>query len=209
MKGLAAANMAGRLAWGPLSDRLGRKLTYAIFGLSIPLCASIPTITRMIEASSTTPLYAFIGATSLVVSFYGAVFAVLPAYVADTFGQKHMGAIFGRILTALPVSALIGPSLLAHLRTRASVRAIEDLASQISPAQFQERFGASVEMLPQLIQSKAVTIPRLMELLPPGTFDPSVTLYDGTMYTMAGCLSVAFVTNLLIRPVSKKYFEKT
>lgn len=25
--GLAAANMSGRLAWGPLSDRLGRKLT--------------------------------------------------------------------------------------------------------------------------------------------------------------------------------------
>jgi hypothetical protein len=136
------------------------------------------------------------------------VFAVLPAYVADTFGQKHVGTIFGRILTALPISALIGPSLLAHLRTNASVEAIDDLVAKIPPSMFQERFGASIEQLPQLVQNKVVTIPRLMELLPPGTFDPSVTLYDGTMYTMAGCLSVAFVTNLLIRPVNKKFFEK-
>lgn len=71
---------------------------YAIFGLSIPLCLSIPTITRMIDPSSTLPLFAFVGATGLIVSFYGAVFAVLPAYVADTFGQKHMVRVSGELL---------------------------------------------------------------------------------------------------------------
>jgi MFS family permease len=101
---LSGSNMLGRLAFGGLSDRLGRQFTYALFGLSIPLTASIPTITSMIDPSSTLPLILFCGSTTIIVSLYGAVFAVLPAYVADTFGNKHMGTIFGRILTGLPVS---------------------------------------------------------------------------------------------------------
>ncbi len=162
----------------------------------------------MIAPDTVAPLYAFIGSTVMIVSFYGAVFAVLPAYVADTFGQKYLGTIFGRILTALPLSALVGPSALAYLRTESAEKAILDLMSKIDPARFAERFGASVDHLAELVRNKVVTIPRLMELMPPGSFDPSVALYDSTLYTMSGMLTAAFFTNLLIRPVSEKYFEK-
>ena len=224
--GLAGANMMGRLTWGPLSDKLGRKvhrsniflffffsnllcqLTYAIFGLSIPLCAAIPTITGLTSAASTAPLVAFIGSMVMIVSFYGAVFAVLPAYVADTFGQKYMGTIFGRILTALPLSALVGPLVLAQLRSRSTDEAVADLVSRVDPQRFLERFGTGVDHVAQLVHNKVVTIPRLMELMPPGTFDPSAGLYNSTLYTMSGMLTMAFVTNLLIRPVSEKFFEK-
>ncbi len=162
----------------------------------------------MTNAASTAPLVAFIGSMVMIVSFYGAVFAVLPAYVADTFGQKHMGTIFGRILTALPLSALVGPLVLANLRSRSTEEAIADLMTRVDPQRFLERFGTSVEHVAQLVQNKVVTIPRLMELMPPGTFDPSAGLYNTTLYTMSGMLTMAFVTNLLIRPVSEKFFEK-
>ena len=39
----------------------------------------------------------------------------------------------------------------------------------------------------------------------PGTLDPSSTLYNSTMYLMAGLLAVAFVANLCVRPVHVKH----
>lgn len=130
--GLSFANMLGRLAFGGLSDKLGRKLTFAVFGLSIPLTASLPTLTAMVGPESSAPLVLFCGASVVIVSFYGAVFAVLPAYVADTFGQGYVGTIFGRVLTGLPAAALIGPSLLAFFRARASETAIRKWRERVS-----------------------------------------------------------------------------
>ena len=34
---LSMSNMAGRLVYGPLSDKIGTRLQVAIFGLSVPL----------------------------------------------------------------------------------------------------------------------------------------------------------------------------
>jgi hypothetical protein len=44
-----------------------------------------------------------------------------------------------------------------------------------------------------------------MEIAPSGTIDPSATLYNSTMYVMAGLLAVALVANLLIRPVDSEH----
>ena len=57
-----------------------------------------------------------------------------------------------------------------------------------------------------LTAAKAVTIPKLLELLPPGTPDPSYLLYDTTMYSLSGVVGMAFVANALVRPVDPKYF---
>ena len=46
-----------------------------------------------------------------------------------------------------------------------------------------------------------------MEIAPPGTLNPSTTLYNSTMYLMAVLLGVALVCNLLIRPVDAKHFS--
>lgn len=40
-----------------------------------------------------------------------------------------------------------------------------------------------------------------MELAPPGTVDPTPFLYDSTCYVAAGLMSVAFLSNLAIRPL--------
>ena len=47
-----------------------------------------------------------------------------------------------------------------------------------------------------------------MQYMPEGTINPSTTLYNTTMYAMAALLAIAFVSNLLIRPVDKKHHMK-
>lgn len=37
-------------------------------------------------------------------------------------------------------------------------------------------------------QTKALTIGKLMEIVPAGTMDPTPFIYDSTMYTMAGLM---------------------
>ena len=44
-----------------------------------------------------------------------------------------------------------------------------------------------------------------MPHMPVGTINPSTTLYNTTMFAMAGLLAIAFVSNLLIGPVDKKH----
>lgn len=209
--GISLSNVGGRLLWGSVSDRLGRKLTVALFGLSVPLVASIPYICAMpMSAESALPLWLFWGVTHVVVSFYGAVFAVLPAYIADLFGQgPSTSVLFGRMITALPVAALIGPSLLAVLRNRSIREELQKLMEThaVDAAAFEARFGAPLTQWRELAEQNVLTIPRLMELLPVGTFDPSALVYSTTMLSMSGILGVAFVANLFIRPVSRSLFK--
>jgi MFS family permease len=206
--GLAASNTVGRLVWGSLSDRLGRKLTYGIFGLSIPLVMSIPHIVGMLPSDSLLPLVLFGASTATIVSFYGACFSVLPAYVTELFGQKNMQAIFGRILTALPVAALVGPLILNYLRNQSMLSAIEELAQKVDAEAFLKHFGRPISELSSLTEAKIITVPRLLEILPEGTPDPSLYMYNSTFYAMGGFLMIAFLSNLLIKPVSKKMLQK-
>ncbi len=56
---------------------------------------------------------------------------------------------------------------------------------------------------------QAVTISRLMELVPPGTIDPSPYVYDSTMFALAGLMAVSTVAHGLVRPVHPKHFERS
>ena len=101
---------------------------------------------------------------------------MLPAYLADVFGQRHVGAIHGRALTAWSASALVGPTLLSKLRSSSYHDAIMSLAAKVDEASFEEAFGTGLENLPELVDAKTVTISKLMDILPPGTVDPTPTL---------------------------------
>lgn len=96
--------MFGRLFWATLSDKIGRKNTYLAFGiLGAPLCLAIPQLTHMVTVDPTdVPLWAFVGGSSLLISCYGGLLGVLPAYIADTFGLKNTTPIFGRLMTGCP-----------------------------------------------------------------------------------------------------------
>jgi MFS family permease len=204
---LSAANMAGRLGWAAVSDKLGRRNTYYLFAAGIPAAASIPLLTSsVVAAPSAVPLVAFVGGTALMVSFYGGLFSVLPAYLADVFGQKNVGAIHGRALTAWSAAALTGPTLMGWLRGDAYNNAINDLVTRVDPAAFQAKFGAPISELAELVAAKTVTIHSLLELTPAGTPDPTPSLYNTTMYSMCGIMAVAAACNAMMRPVANHHF---
>ena len=103
----------GRFSWSAISDVVGRQNTYALFGLGIPivgltpyLCHTVVDMTSSGGSDVTLPyLMTFCGGSVLAITFYGGIFSVLPAYIADLFGQKNCGAIHGKALTAWASSA--------------------------------------------------------------------------------------------------------
>jgi hypothetical protein len=204
---ISVFNMAGRFIWASASDKLGRRRTYAIFfGAGLTLYSSIPWIAyRASVSGAESYLWLFYAVTMLIFTMYGGGFATIPAYLADLFGTRNVGAIHGRLLTAWSTAGVLGPWALTALRERAELRAIHQLSQAVAPDQFAARFGAPLEQLPILVEQKTVTIARLLELAPMGTADPTCTLYNTTMYLMAGLLSAGWVANALVRPVAARH----
>ena len=124
-------------------------------------------------------------------TLYGGGFATIPAYLADLFGTRFVGGIHGRLLTAWSVAGVLGPWCITWLRARSIRTAISDLLPSIDPVRFQNVFGAPVSEIEPLVRSKTVTLSRLMEIAPAGTMDPTSTVYNSTMFMMAGLLAVA------------------
>jgi len=204
-------NMVGRFFWASASDSLGRQRTYTIFFvLGILLYLSIPwTAYRVSVSPSIVWLVVFYAVTMVIFTMYGGGFATIPAYLADLFGTRFVGGIHGRLLTAWSVAGALGPWAITWFRQRAIGTAIQDLSNAVDPGLFADKFGASKDQLASLVANKTVTISALMEIAPPGTVDPSSTIYNSTMYVMAGLLGVALVCNLLIRPVDPKHHLPT
>jgi MFS family permease len=200
-------NMCGRFIWASASDYIGRRNTYWIFfALGIVLYLSVPFAADQVGANPHVVwLVLFYAATMLIFTMYGGGFATIPAYLADVFGTKFVGGIHGRLLTAWSTAGVVGPLAITSLRESAIARAIEDLASRVNPAAFEQRFGAGLDQLDQLVAAQTVTIARLMEIAPPGTPDPTSGVYNSTMYLMAALLAVGLVSNALMRPVDRKH----
>jgi len=137
-------NIAGRFFWASSSDRLGRKPTYAImtalgallYGLAAP---------ALIGGS----VGLFIGVFCICASMYGGGFATVPAYLADTFGTRYVGAIHGRLLTAWSTAGILGPYIVTTVTA--------------------------------------------------GKHGPQI--YAPVYWTLAGLLMLAFVLNLMVKPV--------
>ncbi|MEO1994107.1 MAG: OFA family MFS transporter [Planctomycetaceae bacterium] len=204
-------NMVGRFFWASASDALGRQRTYTIFFvLGIVLYLSIPVAAYRVSVSpSMVWLVVFYAVTMVIFTMYGGGFATIPAYLADLFGTRFVGGIHGRLLTAWSVAGALGPWAITWFRQRAIGVAIQDLTNAVDSNRFVAAFGASKDQLPSLVESKTVTISALMDIAPAGTVDPSSTIYNSTMYVMAGLLAVALVCNQLIRPVDPKHHLPT
>lgn len=95
--------MAGRFVWSSTSDIVGRKNIYRLY-LGVGALLYLLLLTA---GSSSTPL--FVIAAMVILSFYGAGFATVPAYLRDLFGTYQVGAIHGRLLTAWSVAGVLGP----------------------------------------------------------------------------------------------------
>jgi MFS family permease len=200
---ISVFNMLGRFVWASSSDYIGRRNTYWIFfALGIVLYLSIPYSAQQVSAAPATIwLVYFYAATMIIFSMYGGGFATIPAYLADVFGTRYVGGIHGRLLTAWSTAGVLGPVAIASLRENAVNNAIRDLVSRIDPGEFQSAFGASMSQLDLLVSQQTVTIGKLMEIAPPGTVDPTNSLYNTTMYLMAALLAIALICNARMKPV--------
>ncbi|MXZ48722.1 MAG: OFA family MFS transporter [Candidatus Dadabacteria bacterium] len=203
-------NMLGRIIWASASDKLGRRNTCSIFcAVGFFLYLSIPVAALQVNLNpSIFWLLMFYAATMIIFTFYGGVFATVPAYLADLFGTRYVGGIYGRLLTAWSVAGVLGPLAVTSLRDRSLMAEINRLAEMVSPDEFVKTFGAGVNDLEILVQNKTVTLAKLMDIAPEGTVDPTASLYNSTMYVMAALLIIALISNLLIKPVDEKHHIK-
>ena len=153
---LSLFNIGGRFFWASMSDRLGRKRTFAtFFALG---CVLYVGSNWAGQVGSVALFVLFMG---VILSMYGGGFATVPAYLADMFGTQYVGAIHGRLLTAWSTAGVIGPLVITQI------------------PEMQIRSGV-----------------------------PREQAYQSTLYILAGFLVAGFVCNLLIRPVSERWFMR-
>jgi MFS family permease len=108
---LSIFNMGGRFVWSSISDKIGRKATYAVyFVLGALLYAAVPSL------GAAQSVILFVAAFCVIISMYGGGFAAAPAYLRDLFGTLQVGAIHGRLLTAWSVAGVVGPLLINFMR---------------------------------------------------------------------------------------------
>jgi len=108
---LSLFNIGGRFIWASFSDKLGRKNTYTVFFiLGGLLYASVPTL------AAGGSQFLFVAAICIILSMYGGGFSTVPAYLADLFGTKFVGAIHGRLLTAWATAGILGPVIVNYMR---------------------------------------------------------------------------------------------
>jgi MFS family permease len=146
-------NIGGRPLWSSASDRLGRKPTVAIvtalgallYGLAAP-------------AATGASLGVFVLVFCACASMYGGGFATVPAYLADLFGTRFVGAIHGRLLTAWSLAGVVGPLIVGRMRDNA---------------------------------------------IAAGT--PRDLIYPPIFQALAALLVIAFVANLMVRPVAQRW----
>jgi len=115
----AIFNGLGRILWGMISDRTGRKnaiIAMSAFQGIIMLAMYHGFINFGLAAGL------IIGA-SFVGFNYGGIFALFPAITADYFGNKEVGRNYGWVFTAYGVAGILGPLLAGVFKDAASMGA--------------------------------------------------------------------------------------
>jgi MFS transporter, OFA family, oxalate/formate antiporter len=109
MVGVASiGNAFGRVFWAWASDSITRRATFVVMFLGQTLLFwALPKI----NSAGVLTIVAFI-----VLMCYGGGFGTMPAFAADYFGTKNVGAIYGLMLTAWGSASAFGPLLIAYLR---------------------------------------------------------------------------------------------
>lgn len=104
----SVANACGRLGWAWLSDGIGRRWAFfGMFAIQAVLFFAMPQVRS----------FAWLAVVaSAVLACYGGGFGTMPAFAADCFGARHVGSIYGLMLTAWSAAGVLGPLLVARVR---------------------------------------------------------------------------------------------
>ena len=92
-------NGVGSMLWGGISDRIGTRFTFMIL-----FASQVPVF-----------LLLFALASCYILLCFGGGFGTMPSFVAETFGPKNVGGIYGKILLAWSLAGVTGTMLLEHL----------------------------------------------------------------------------------------------
>lgn len=104
---IGAASIAGRLAVGRLVDIIGGRNSYALC-----LAILIAALGGLAMVGTPAPLYAIVAVYGF---SHGALFVVVSPTVAEYFGMRAHGAIFGLVLFFGTLGASVGPILAGRL----------------------------------------------------------------------------------------------
>jgi OFA family oxalate/formate antiporter-like MFS transporter len=106
--GVAVFNALGRIFWGTVSDRIGRKAAFALlFGIQ---AIAFMTIGGLHDTAAVAAAYA------LVLLCFGGGFGIMPSFCADYFGTRQLGVNYGMLLTAWGAAGLISPAFSALIK---------------------------------------------------------------------------------------------
>ena len=111
----AIFNGLGRIAWGSISDRIGRKTTIVVMS-ALQGVTMLATYHVFVTFGS---VYGFIVVAALIGFNYGGSFALFPAITADYFGNKNVGSNYGWMFTAYGIAGLAGPLLAGYFKDAA------------------------------------------------------------------------------------------
>lgn len=99
-------NGLGRLGWGALSDKTGRRpVVYAMFVLAGLACALLLPGTR--------DFWRVLAGLCVVGFCYGGFLALMPAFTAEYFGARQIGANYGLLFTAWGAAGFTVPRWIA------------------------------------------------------------------------------------------------
>ena len=95
-------NGIGRICWGTMSDKLGRKTSIVI------MAGTQGVLVFLFTYMAGTPNLLYLGAALIGFNF-GGNFALFPTMTADTFGAKNVGQNYPFIFLAYGVGGILGP----------------------------------------------------------------------------------------------------
>ncbi len=98
----ALANGIGRIAWGAISDKIGRKLSVFL------MLASQGVIVIAFQKMAGSEMLLYVGATLIGFNF-GGNFALFPTTTADNFGTKYLAQNYGWVFLAYGIGGIFGP----------------------------------------------------------------------------------------------------
>lgn len=109
---MGICNGSGRLAWGKLSDRIGRKAALIAMNLiSIVVCIGFLRSVRGFRD--------LVVGLCLAAFVYGGFLSVMPSCSADFFGTGNVGGNYGFLFSAWGISGFVAPGYFEGLLDRA------------------------------------------------------------------------------------------
>jgi OFA family oxalate/formate antiporter-like MFS transporter len=120
-------NGLGRLSWGTVSDRMGRKRTaVAMFAVEMIAC--------LFFLRNASGFWQVVAGLCVAGFAYGGYLALMPSFTADYFGSKSLGANYGILFTAWGLCGFFVPGYFAAIMDHAKQRG--DLAGGYNEVYF-------------------------------------------------------------------------